>query len=95
MCYRKQLDRIEAKLNRVLGEELSIHNKENKIMADVSIAQETLDADGDKLTQLAADLASLIAGGTLSPADQTKLQAGIDALTSLDTVPVTPPAPTP
>jgi chromosome segregation ATPase len=78
-------------INKVLGQELSLNKKEKQIMADVKIAQETLDADGDKLTQLAADLKSLIDGGTLSDADQTKLQAGLDALTSLDTVPVTPP----
>jgi hypothetical protein len=70
-----------------------INRKLDKLMADVTIAQETLDADGDALTQLAADLQQIIASGTLSPADQTKLQAGITALTALDTLTVTPPAP--
>lgn len=60
-------------------------------MTDVKIAQETLDADGDKLTQLAADLQQIIASGNLSAADQTKLQSGLDALTGLDTLQVTPP----
>jgi chromosome segregation ATPase len=105
--WSNQLDRIEqkvdglnsvvgglnAKLNKVLGQELSIQHKESQIMADVKIAQETLDADGDALTKLAADLQSLLESGNLSEADQTKLQNGIDALTALDTLNVTPPAP--
>lgn len=105
--WSQQLDRIERKqdslitafgsmqvqLNRILGQELAIGKKENKIMADVKIAQETLDADGDALTQLAADLQSIIAGGNLSDADQTKLTNGINALTALDSLQVTPPAP--
>jgi hypothetical protein len=64
-----------------------------KIMANVEIDQAVLDADGAKLTALAADIAQVIANGNLSPADQTTLQGGIDALTALDTLNVTPPAP--
>jgi hypothetical protein len=66
-----------------------------RIMSDVKIAQETLDADGDALTTLAADLQQIIDSGNLSAADQTKLQNGISALTALDTLNVTPPAPAP
>ena len=68
-----------------------IERKLDEIMAEVKIDQAVLDADGQKLTQVATDLQSLLASGNLSEADQTTLQAGIDALTSLDTVPVTPP----
>ena len=70
-----------------------IKRKLDKIMAMVEIDQTVLDADGDKLTALAADLQSIIAAGNLPAADQTKLENGLAALTSLDTVAVTPPAP--
>lgn len=65
----------------------------NAIMTAVQIEQETLDADGDKLSALAVDLKSLIDGGTLPAASVAKLQAGLDALTSLDTIAVPPPTP--
>lgn len=67
-------------------------------MAQVSIDQAVLDADGQALATVAADLAQLIAAGNLSAADQTTLQNGIDAITALDTLNVQPPpapAPTP
>jgi hypothetical protein len=66
----------------------------NQIMAQVTIDQSVLDADGEALTQVAADLHTLLASGNLSPADQTTLQNGINAITALDTLNVTPPAPT-
>lgn len=94
-CGCRQLEalqRIEQKLDAVLRQQNSLSRKESKIMTAVKIEQETLDADGAKLSALASDLAQLIAGGTLSDADQSTLQAGIDALSSLDTVQVTPPA---
>jgi hypothetical protein len=68
-----------------------IERKLDRIMAEVKIDQAVLDADGDKLSSLADDLATLIASGNLSDADQSTLQAGIDKLTGLDTVTVTPP----
>src|ERR1700759_3846007 len=85
-----KIDNLTTKLNRLLGQDLSQSKKEKQIMADVKIAQETLDADGDKLSQLATDLKSILDAGNLPEADQSKLQAGLDALTSLDTVQVTP-----
>jgi ABC-type transporter Mla subunit MlaD len=91
----QQLTKASRQLNQVVGQELSIQRKENAIMADVKIAQETLDADGDALTQLATDLQTVINNGNLSEADQTKLQNGIEALQALDTLNVTPPAPAP
>lgn len=72
-----------------------IKRKLENIMAQVTIDQAVLDADGQALTTVAADLQTLLASGSLSPADQTTLQNGIDAITALDTLNVTPPAPTP
>lgn len=71
-----------------------IKRKLEKIMALVQIDQSVLDADGQALTTVAADLAQIIANGNLPVADQTTLQNGIDAITALDTLNVTPPAPT-
>jgi hypothetical protein len=88
--HHHQLNRIEHKLNVVLGVQLSHSRKLRQIMAEVKIDQAVLDADGQKLSALAVDLKSLIDSGNLSEADQTTLQAGLDSLTALDTVPVTP-----
>lgn len=71
-----------------------IKRKLEDIMAEVKIDQAVLDADGQALTTVAADLQTLIANGNLTEADQTTLQNGIDAITALDTLNVTPPAPT-
>ena len=86
------LIQLDRKLDAITETQARLLKGEHKIMADVKIAQETLDADGDALTQLAADLQQIIASGNLSEADQTKLQNGIQALTALDTLNVTPPA---
>lgn len=92
----EQMHALNQKLNKVLGMELSVEKKESQIMAAVKIEQETLDADGDTLTQLAQTLSDLVASGNLSDADQTKLNAGIAALQALGTpVVVTPPEPAP
>lgn len=71
-----------------------IKRKLENIMAQVSIDQAVLDADGQALTTVAADLQTLLAAGSLSPADQKTLQDGINAITALDTLVVTPPVPT-
>lgn len=71
-----------------------IKRKLDEIMAEVKIDQAVLDADGQKLSSVADDLQTLITNGNLSEADQSTLQAGIDKLTSLDTVVVTPTPPT-
>lgn len=68
-----------------------IKRKLENIMALVQIDQDVLDADGQALTTVAADLAQIIANGNLPAADQTTLQNGIDAITALDTLNVTPP----
>jgi hypothetical protein len=71
-----------------------IKRKLEKIMALVQIDQSVLDADGQTLTTVAADLQTLLASGNLPAADQTTLQNGINAIVALDTLNVTPPAPT-
>lgn len=89
--YDALVKRIDERAASVQSQLATLGRKENVIMADVRIAQETLDADGDKLSQVASDLKSVIDAGNLPEADQSKLQAGLDALSGLDTLNVTPP----
>ena len=83
---------IDHKLNVLLGHQLSEAKRSRAIMAQVKIDQAVLDADGQTLSAVAADLATLIASGNLSDADQTTLQNGLDSIKALDTLQVTPPA---
>lgn len=88
------LIQLDRKVNALLEGDDEIIKREKAIMADVKIAQETLDADGDTLTALAGTLQELIDSGELSDANQDKLNAGIAALSALGTpVVVTPPTP--
>lgn len=93
----QQNERIEAKLNRVLGLELTEQRKLKDIMGAVQLEQDDLDAVGDSLENLVS-IVQQIDTSQLPDADKTKLSQGLTDLTTAindklsPSTPVTPPA---